>query len=62
MIKLWDLRNMELVGTLKSHKNAVNGLTFGGDSPNLCSVSSDRTFKQWDVAQRGIIETFYGHK
>ena len=24
-------------------------------------VSTDRTMKQWDCAQRGIIETYYGH-
>jgi ribosomal RNA-processing protein 9 len=46
---------------MKGHKNHVNGIKFGANSNNLCSVSSDLTFKQWDFAQRGLIETFYEH-
>ncbi len=46
---------------MKGHRNTVNGLKFGLNSNNLCSVSADRTMKQWDAAQRGIIDTFYGH-
>lgn len=54
-IKLWDVRNNQLINTLKGHRNCVNGIKFGLNSNNLCSVSSDRTLKQWDCAQRGII-------
>ena len=61
LIKLWDTRSLELTGTLKSHRNSVNSVKFGGNSGNLCSVSSDRTLKQWDIGQRGLMETFYGH-
>lgn len=60
-IKLWDVRSNNLIQTLSSHRGAVNGLKFGFNSNNLCSVSSDRTLKQWECAQRGIIETYYGH-
>jgi WD40 repeat protein len=59
MIKLWDVRTNTLIDTLKGHKNSINGLKFGFNSNNLCSVSSDLTFKQWDFSQRGLIETFY---
>lgn len=31
------------------------------NSQNLCSVSADLTFKQWDCSQRGLIGTFYEH-
>lgn len=60
-IKLWDTRTGKLIETLSSHRGPVNGLKFGFNSNNLCSVSSDRTLKQWECAQRGIIETYYGH-
>jgi ribosomal RNA-processing protein 9 len=46
---------------MRGHRNTVNGLKFGYNSNNLCSVSSDRTMKQWDCAQRGIMDTYYGH-
>lgn len=54
-IKLWDIRANILIDTLKGHQNTVNGIKFGFNSNNLCSVSTDRTMKQWDCAQRGII-------
>lgn len=54
-IKLWDIRTNNLIDTLKGHRSTVNGIKFGNNSNNLCSVSSDRTMKQWDCAQRGII-------
>lgn len=61
MIKLWDTRSLSLIDTMRGHKNSVNGLKFGFNSNNLCSVSSDLTLKQWDFAQRGLMETFYEH-
>ncbi len=54
-IKLWDTRTCKLIDTLRGHKHAVNGVKFGVNSNNLCSVSSDLTFKQWDFSQRGLI-------
>ena len=54
-IKLWDTRSCELIDTLRGHKNAINGLKFGINSNNLCSVSADLSLKQWDFAQRGLI-------
>ena len=46
---------------MRGHRNTVNGLKFGYNSNNLCSVSSDRTMKQWDCTKRGIMDTYYGH-
>lgn len=59
MVKLWDTRSLQLIDTLRGHKNTINGVKFGINSNNLCSVSSDLTLKQWDFSQRGLIETFY---
>lgn len=60
-IKLWDTRTLKLIDTLRGHKNTINGVKFGVDSSNLCSVSADLTLKHWDVAQRGLIGTYYEH-
>lgn len=54
-IKLWDVRTKAIISTMKGHRNTVNGIKFGFNSNNLCTVSADRTMKQWDCAQRGII-------
>jgi WD40 repeat protein len=59
MIKLWDTRANNLIGTLKGHRNTINGVKFGVNSNILCSVSKDLTLKQWDFSQRGLMETFY---
>jgi WD40 repeat protein len=55
MVKLWDTRTCALIDTLRGHKNTVNGVKFGTNSNNLCSISADLTLKQWDFAQRGLI-------
>lgn len=59
MVKLWDTRSLQLIDTLRGHKNTINGVKFGLNSNNLCSISADLTLKQWDFSQRGLIETFY---
>ena len=54
-IKLWDTRSLQLIDTLRGHKNTINGIKFGINSNNLCSISADLTLKQWDFSQRGLI-------
>jgi len=53
-IKLWDVRS-GLIDTFRGHKNVINGVKFGKNSNNLCSISADLSLKQWDFAQRGLI-------
>jgi WD40 repeat protein len=60
-IKLWDVRSNGVVETLKGHRGTVNGVRFGVGGNNLCSVSSDRTMKQWDCAQRGTFYIYHRH-
>ncbi|CAD8128140.1 unnamed protein product [Paramecium sonneborni] len=60
-IKLWDTTSNKLIETLKHHKAPIYGVKFGYNSNNLCSISCDRTFIQWDAAQRAYIDTFFGH-
>jgi WD40 repeat protein len=61
LIKLWDVRTNDPIGTLKGHRSAINGLKFGINSNIMCSVSKDLTLKEWDVSQKGLMETFYEH-
>lgn len=61
LIKIWDTRAKDCIGTLKGHRSAVYGIKFGINSNILCSVSKDLTLKEWDVSQKGLMETFYEH-
>jgi WD40 repeat protein len=55
------VRAKNCIGTLKGHRSTVNGIKFGINSNILCSVSKDLTLKEWDVSQKGLMETFYEH-
>ncbi len=45
LIKIWDTRGKNCIGTLKGHRASINGIKFGIDSNILCSVSKDLTLK-----------------
>lgn len=45
LIKMWDVRAKNCIGTLKGHRSTVNGIKFGLGSNILCSVSKDLTLK-----------------
>lgn len=56
-IKLWDLKNQELIETFKGHKDTIQGLKFGINSNVFCSASCDRSFKLWDASERAFMDT-----
>ena len=47
-IRLWDMANGDLIGSLEGHTGIVWGVTFSRDGQMLVSVSSDKTAKIWD--------------
>ena len=47
--------------TLKGHKDTITGLKFAHNSHTLFSCSLDRTVKVWDIDDKIIIDTLYGH-
>ena len=47
-IRLWDVANGVLIGSLEGHTGIVWGVTFSRDGQMLVSVSSDKTAKIWD--------------
>ena len=53
---------LELLHTFKAHKEAVTALRFRLNSYECVSASADRSMRTWDVAQGGMLETFYGHR
>ncbi|NJL85367.1 MAG: WD40 repeat domain-containing protein [Leptolyngbyaceae cyanobacterium SM1_1_3] len=64
-VRLWDLRNGELIQTLGSavpllnsrHRDSVNAVLFSTDGRSLFSGSSDGTVKWWDLADYRLIAT-----
>lgn len=45
LIKIWDTRAKDCIGTLKGNRSAIHGIKFGINSNILCSVSKDLTLK-----------------
>jgi WD40 repeat protein len=53
---------LQLITTLKGHKEGINSLKFRFNSYECVSGSTDKSMKTWDVSQNGMLETFYGHR
>lgn len=47
---------------LTGHRDQITSVKFRLNSYELCSVSSDRSLKLWEINQRGFMETLFGHK
>lgn len=62
MIKLWNPLEVTLLHTFKGHKDTIQGIKFGINTNQFCSISNDRTFKIWDATEKAYLETLYGHK
>ncbi|MFM9263798.1 serine/threonine-protein kinase [Tychonema sp. BBK16] len=60
-IKLWNLDNGMLLGTLKGHSSDVRSIAFSPDGLTIASASHDNTIKLWRVNTRELLYTFYGH-
>ena len=56
-IKLWDLAEDKVVGTLHGHTSNIWGVAFSPDGRKLVSGSDDMTVKLWDVAGRKELHT-----
>lgn len=60
-IKLWNLKNRQLLHTLTGHEDAVRTLAVSPDGKILASGSDDLTIKLWDLKTQKLLHTLRGH-
>ncbi|MEE2709114.1 MAG: caspase family protein [Gemmatimonadota bacterium] len=57
-IRLWDLPNRRLAGTLNAHTGLVSSIAFSPDASRLVSGSWDSTVRVWDLDRKQLVGTF----
>lgn len=55
MIKLWDIRDKNCVGTLKGHTKPINSVAISPDGNLLLSGSEDNTARLWELRMERAI-------
>jgi WD40 repeat protein len=61
VVKLWDIRSGECVGTLEGHTYPVLSLAFSPDGTQLVSGSGDTTLVIWDLDNQSKVRQLKGH-
>jgi len=61
IIRLWNLKQGELLGELMGHRGAVNDLCFTPDGQRALSAGEDGLVYLWDLASASCLRTFTGH-
>jgi WD40 repeat protein len=75
MVRLWNVRNGQLVREFKDHREFILAVAFTPDGKRLLSggggsttdfgafgESCDRSIRLWDVGTGRVLRTFDGHK
>jgi len=60
-IMIWDLNNLQYIGTLPGHRGFVKCLYASYPKKVLCSGSQDRTIRIWSLDSFSTTKTLYGH-
>jgi len=60
-IMIWDLNNLQYIGTLPGHRGFVKCLNASYPKKVLCSGSQDRTIRVWSLDSFSTSKTLYGH-
>lgn len=60
-IMIWDLNNLQYIGTLPGHKGFVKCMCASYQRKMLCSGSQDRTVKVWSLDSFSCVKTLVGH-
>lgn len=60
-IMIWDLNNLQYIGTLPGHRGFVKCLHASYPKKVLCSGSQDRTIRVWSLDSFSTTKTLYGH-
>lgn len=61
VVKLWDIRTGECIGTLEGHTYPVLALAFSPDGDKIVSGSGDTTLIVWDIDNHSKIHQMKGH-
>eukprot|EP00931_Biecheleriopsis_adriatica_P114712 TRINITY_DN90625_c0_g1_i1.p1 TRINITY_DN90625_c0_g1~~TRINITY_DN90625_c0_g1_i1.p1 ORF type:complete len:584 (+),score=95.52 TRINITY_DN90625_c0_g1_i1:42-1793(+) len=60
-IMIWDLNNLQYIGTLPGHRGFVKCMAATLTNKMLCSGSQDKTIKLWSLETFSSTSTLYGH-
>lgn len=60
-IMIWDLNNLQYIGTLPGHRGFVKCLHASYAKKVLCSGSQDRTIRVWSLETFSTVKTLMGH-
>lgn len=60
-IMIWDLNNLQYIGTLPGHRGFVKCMAATLSRKLLCSGSQDKTIKIWSLETFSSTKTLYGH-
>jgi len=60
-IMIWDLNNLQYIGTLPGHTGPVKCMAATLGRKMLCSGSQDKTIKVWSLETFSSTKTFLGH-
>jgi len=60
-IKIYDLRNNELLQHYNAHSGAVNMIDFHPSGFYMTSVSNDAKVKVWDLRKGAALYSLFGH-
>ena len=61
-MKLYDISNASLLGSMSGHVSWVISVSFSPDNEHLVSGSSDGCVKVWEVNTRQCVHTFSEHQ
>nr|VFJ94362.1 MAG: WD domain-containing protein, G-beta repeat-containing protein [Candidatus Kentron sp. LFY] len=62
LIRLWDRRDGELIGTLEGHSGPVHSVQITPDGRFAVSGSADKTVRLWDLRTGICLKTLEGHE
>uniref|UniRef100_A0A0A9YHX5 Transducin beta-like protein 3 n=2 Tax=Lygus hesperus TaxID=30085 RepID=A0A0A9YHX5_LYGHE len=60
--KLWDLKNLSPLGTLKGHRRGVWSVVFSPFDQVVLTCSADTTLKIWSISDLSCLKTLEGHE
>eukprot|EP00928_Gymnodinium_smaydae_P034777 TRINITY_DN2457_c0_g2_i1.p1 TRINITY_DN2457_c0_g2~~TRINITY_DN2457_c0_g2_i1.p1 ORF type:complete len:659 (-),score=145.28 TRINITY_DN2457_c0_g2_i1:53-1990(-) len=60
-IMIWDLNNLQYIGTLPGHRGFVKCMAASLSRKMLCSGSQDKTIKVWSLETFSSTKTLHGH-